>query len=150
MASICVEKYVLFILNSNEFLILKNNKLYYKIFETLFMFNRENDLLKFKDIILIEFNQDQLAELLKQFIEEEKTSRLKLNTSKSVQDLFARRLNYFEEKPKQCESSFNWVMKGNIPGHREVQAFLKSNQQKMIYKGSGMPSGSFSSKVPAD
>jgi hypothetical protein len=65
MASICVEKYVLFILNSNEFIILKNNKLYYKIFETLFMFNRENDLLKFKDIILIEFNQDQLAELLK-------------------------------------------------------------------------------------
>ena len=150
MASIFIEKYVLPILNLNEFLILKNNKLYYKIYETLFMFNRQNDLVKFKDIVLIAFNQDQLTELLKQFIEEKKTSRLKLNTSKPVQDLFARRLNHFEEKLKQCESSFNWVMKGTIPGHRDVEAFLKSNQQQMIYRGSGMPSGSFSSKAPAN
>ena len=137
--------------SADEFIALRNNgnyEAFSKIFVTLFIFSREKELLKCRDIILTFLSQDQLDYLLMHLIEVKNSKFKNLNQCKPIQDLFTFRLKFLNEKLNQFQGS--WIMNGCIPSHPEVEVFLKSEQQLMIYRGSGMPSGAFSSKAPAD
>ncbi len=71
MASIFIEEYILPILDSfykfEELIENKYNKALYKIYETLFILDREKDLERFKNLFLTNFTQDQLENLSKHF-----------------------------------------------------------------------------------
>ena len=153
MASICIEEYILPILDSSykfeELIENKYNTALYKIYETLFILDREKDLERFKDLFSANFTQDQLENLLTEFIEA-KTSDTKLNTSKPIKELFNLRLKYLQEKVNDSDASVNWIMKGTIPDHPDLETFLKSNKQQFIYRGSDTPMRVFIARMSAD
>ncbi len=71
MASIFIEEYILPILDSfykfEELIENKYNKALYKIYETLFILDREKDLERFENLFLTNFTLDQLENLSKHF-----------------------------------------------------------------------------------
>lgn len=153
MASICLEKFVLPILDSltelSKFRSETNSsKSIYKMCETLVMFDRENDLTKFNDLVLVKLSQDQVSSLLAELLNGKMSGCSKLNKSKPITELFTNRLRILENKLN--DNQVSWVMSGSIRGHPQVEAFLRSEQRQMIYRGSGMPSGSFQQRTTAD
>ena len=154
MASNILENYVLPILNStselNNMRCGSNNiKSIYKICRTLIMFKREKEMVKFKDNVLVSLTQDQLTSLLNEFINEKNSSNINLSKSAPIAELFTNRIRLLEQKLN--DPNISWVMNGStIRGHSEVEAFLRSEQRQLIYRGSGMPSGAFQQKTTAD
>ena len=61
------------------------------------MLDREKDLERFKDLFLANFSQDQLGNLLIEFIKENNRSGcIELEKSKPIRELFNLRLKYLE------------------------------------------------------
>ena len=105
-------------------------------------------MVKFKDNVLVSLTQDQLTSLLNEFINEKNSSSISLSKSAPIAELFTNRIRLLEQKLN--DPNISWVMSGSIRGHSEVEAFLRSEQRQLIYRGSGMPSGAFQQKTTAD
>jgi len=137
----CLEKYVLPILDKpNEFINYISSLL--KISETLFLYGCDNELTKFKDLVLANLNQNQIQKLLEKYIKRKNENRL--HVCKQIIDLFNFRINFL----KQNLPVNDWKMNGRVSS-QEVTEFLKSNRQEMTYRGGDESLGHFYSIVQA-
>ena len=55
-------------------------------------------------------------------------------SSRHVMQLFEYRRSYLKERVLK-DTNFTWAMPGSIEGHPEVTAFLRGNEETMVYKG---------------
>ena len=152
MASIYFEKYVLPILDSTvELNVLLRSGSYTEfsqIFETLFLMKRDKELEKLKNFVIGSFSEDQMSS----FLDELKTKKFiefgNDNECKPIKEFFMQRLSLLLYKVN--DQSVSWAMDLTVQGHPEVEIFLRSEEQQMVYRGSGMPSGYFQKKANAD
>ena len=131
VASMCLEEFVMpYVAVANEFLRLGNNTTYYNIFECLFILDREEELIKLKDLIIDKYDQNKLHDLLSEFVAR-RLNPIDFSACKPIVDLFKYRLHQLECSLHSPD--FNWTMPGQIPEHRDVTYFLNTNRQTMTY-----------------
>lgn len=107
----------------------KSLKILYFLAETLVSFKNSEDLmLNYKNLI----NHLKNSSIFKQLIEEFIKYFNKLKHSKSIYDLFNLRFKMLTNALRNTPE-FSNVMEGNIPGHKEVETFLRSNHSELIY-----------------
>jgi len=110
----CLEKYVLPILDKpNEFINYISSLL--KISETLFLYGCDNELTKFKDLVLANLNQNQIQKLLEKYIKRKNENRL--HVCKQIIDLFNFRINFL----KQNLPVNDWKMNGRVSSQDSIQ-----------------------------
>lgn len=126
-----------------------SSKLYH-LAETILLFdNQEEQITKFKNLILKSLDKSELYTLLDEIAKENRPNFSKFNNSKPILDLFIHHLKYLDEKIKS--HVFNWCMENaSIPKHKEVEDFLKSSNIEMVYQGAGETGGCFVSKSAAE
>jgi hypothetical protein len=141
IAATCLEKSILPILELPDEFIKMTSKTHYSICEMLFSLKKETELNQFTELVLTNFNQNQLHSLLTEFINAQYSSPENLKRSKAVVSMFKIYINYL--KKWHTNPEFTWAMPGSIAGHPEVTKFLNSNNNQMVYS-------SFANKPHAD